>query len=113
MQLEKFSDINASTVRSFRQSLGLSLKDFWGAVGCSASNGFAYETGRSSIRETVKRLVFMQYGAGIPTNPESDEFVSFVKQMSLADNARIVKARQLIEKGVEVLTSSLEVIGKQ
>jgi len=113
MQLEEYSDINAVTVRKFREHLGLSLKVFWGAVGCTVSNGSAYETGKSEMREAVKRLVYMHYAAGIPTDPKSEEFVSFVRQMSLADNARVANARGLIEKSVEQLRDALEIVGKQ
>lgn len=82
MQLERFDQITPEFLVEYRvKVLDLSLEKFWGAVGCSAPRGLRYENGKYEIPEAVKRLVFLQYGVGIPTDCEGEDFQNFLEAL--------------------------------
>lgn len=60
-----------------RNGQQLSLKDFWGKVGYTISRGSAYETGRTELPEHARRLIYLEYVAGIPTDIDSERFHQF------------------------------------
>lgn len=68
MKIKKESDFSAESVRALRESLGMSQRVFWGAVCVSIARGCAYEIGRNEIPATVKRLLWLHYCVGIPTD---------------------------------------------
>lgn len=81
MQLTTFDQVNPEFLEAFRNERELSLERFWSEVGCSATRGLRYETRKTEMPEVVKRLVFLHYGVGIPTDCNSDEFQLFVDSL--------------------------------
>ncbi len=81
MQLLTFDQVNPEFLEAYRTERELSLERFWGEVGCSPTRGLRYETKKTEIPEVVKRLVFLHYGLGIPTDCNSDEFQLFVDSL--------------------------------
>ena len=78
MQLTSFEQINPEFLRKYRESRKESLKTFYGTIGSSISAGHSYEKGTTNIPEETKRLLFLHYGLGIPTDCQSEEFQLFV-----------------------------------
>lgn len=69
MSIESEDDVKAVAVRRLRESLNLFQKDFWENVGVTMLRGHRYETGQTrEIPRDVRRLVFLHYIIGIPTN---------------------------------------------
>lgn len=73
MEIKKQSDINAETVKALRLDLGMRLSDFYPPVCVSLTRGSSYETGKTPIPETVKRLLFLHYIVGIQTDLSAEE----------------------------------------
>lgn len=78
LQLTSFDQVEPEFLKQLRESRNESQKVFWGALGISLSTGCSYEKGRSPIPTETKRLLFLHYGLGIPTDCESEEFLRFV-----------------------------------
>lgn len=75
MEIKNESDFNAQTVRALRDSLGMSQREFWGAVCISIARGSAYEIERNKIPAPVKRLLYLQYIAGVSVDNQQGETV--------------------------------------
>ena len=82
MTINEQADITGQTAKTLRKSLGMQQKDFWGAVCVSGASGSNYETLRTpEIPEPVKRLIFLHYVCGVPT----DQSPQTLKQLAPAD----------------------------
>ena len=102
MQLNNIEQVTPDLISKYREELGLSLEKFWSEVGCSRSRGLRYETGHTGIPEVVKRLVFLHYGVGIPTDCRSQEFQDFMHNMRTR-SINVGKVTRLIEEARELL----------
>lgn len=74
MNIETEADVKPLAVQRLRNSLGLSQAVFWQAVGVTLQQGHRYENGLTKdIPRTARRLVFLHYVIGIPTNGDPAE----------------------------------------
>lgn len=89
-----------------RHSQQLSLKDFWGSIGYSTSRGSAYETGRTELPEHARRLVYLEYVAGIPTDIDSERFQQFETALK-STKTSLVNVSQALESGIYAMKSTL------
>lgn len=89
MTIKTERDVKASTVRVLREESKLSQTKFWGAIGISLARGNRYETGKAAtIPGDVKRLVFLHYVIGIPTNATPDELHDLMQSAAPAREYR-------------------------
>lgn len=109
MELKTPNEINGSDIRALRMARNERLEDFWGAVGYSTSRGSAYETG-SPLPEHVRRLVYLHYVVGIPTNMQGAEFRDLANAIESGSARKIQEARSLLEKQQALLAESLNVL---
>ena len=110
MEIKKTAEICGGTLRKLRESRGERLEDFWGAVGYSTSRGSAYETG-SPIPEHVRRLIFLHYVVGIPTDLQGSEVIDLATAVENGSARRLEEARALLVEQQELLVKSLHVLG--
>lgn len=109
MKIEKEGDINALTVKALREGLKLKQPDFWQAVCVSKGRGCAYETGRTApIPAEVRRLVFLHYVVGVPTDMTSTELKELSELAKFASPVRRARremhaASNLIDQASELL----------
>lgn len=105
----KFSPL---ALRQMRQSQQLSLKQFWGAIGYSVSSGHSYETGKTDeLPEHARRLIYLEYVAGIPTDIDSERFQQFVETMKLNGVQNITQVRKALESGIDAMQNTLAGLG--
>lgn len=104
MKLKNIEQVEPDFLKELRESMDLSLDKFWGAVGCARSRGLRYESGQHEIPEVVKRLVFLQYGLGIPTDCHSDNFHAFVETLRAKD-PNVGEAVRIIDQARALLTN--------
>lgn len=90
MTFKQISDVTPLAIRKFRQSTGMSQKDFWGAMDLSVGKGCRYETGVTALPNHIRRLVFLQYG-----------------QVENKDQALM-----LVEQGVDLMQKGLDSLKK-
>lgn len=112
MELKSFDQLTPQFLRDYRDSKELRLVDFWGAIGCSTSRGFSYETGKTELPEVVKRLVFLHYGVGIPTDCRSEEFADFVKVVRNCNAYKVSQAVKMIDAARTLLIGEGDENGK-
>lgn len=86
---------------------GMSLKEFWGAVGYTLSRGCSYETSKTKIPEHARRLVYLHYVLGVPTDPESAEARQFAVELKEKHPIRVNNAVKLVEKGIGIMKDTL------
>ena len=103
MQLNNIQDISPDFLTSYRTELGLSLGKFWGAIGCERGRGFRYEHGTTEIPESIKRLLVLHYGVGIPTDCQSEDFLNFAAAMRQSNPFRVGQAAKLIREAHHLL----------
>lgn len=94
-------------LRQMRLARGLSLKEFWGAVGYTLSRGCSYETSKTKIPEHVRRLVWLHYVLGVPTDPESAEARQYALELKEQHPLRVNNAVKLVEKGINIMRDTL------
>lgn len=99
MNAETKQQYNSETLRRLRNDHGLTMKEFWGAMGYNLSRGCAYENGKNKIPEHVNRLVHLHYIAGIPTDFRSSAFTRFIEQQKGAT----AQARQILSDALTEL----------
>ena len=104
MKIQNIGQVEPDFLKDLRESMGLSLDKFWGAVGCARERGFRYESGKHEIPEIVKRLVFLQYGLGIPTDCQSDEFHAFAETLRAKD-PNVGEVVRIIDRARALLTN--------
>lgn len=96
IKLERFDQITPAFVKELRESMNMTLAEFWGAIGCRDTRGFRYEASQSKMQEDVKRLLFLHYGVGIPTDcqsPKFHQFVEFIRTKgTLQDAVQVMQA---------------------
>lgn len=93
---------------AFRQSLNLSVKDFWKRLGYTPNRGWAYEAGRNRVPGHVHRLVYLEYVLGIPTDPGSEDSVKFAEILRDNNPARLLELR----KGLRILGATISELEK-
>lgn len=109
MPIKIESDINAKTVKELRTKLGMTQEKFWTAVCVSKGRGCVYETGRTDpIPAEVRRLVFLHYVVGVPTDmtsPELKELADVARFASPVRRARreMHAASDFIDQAAELL----------
>ena len=96
MRLDSIDQVEPDFIKDYRKSLGMPKCRFWGAIGCSETRGLRYESGASKLPETVKRLLFLQYGVGIPTDCKSRAFRDF--ENSVRSGRMVAHADELVSK---------------
>lgn len=106
MELERYEQIDPQFIKTLRENMGLSLDKFWSAVGCIPSSGFRYEEAKVKMPEAVKRLLFLHYGIGIPTDFESERFRHFIE--SMRTKSMIGEASRLVDEMREVVSRKHE-----
>lgn len=111
MNIETEADINAATVRQLRESLApkKGQRKFWGAICVSLSRGNAYETARTKpIPPEVRRLVYLHYVVGLPTDATKEELAGAVSSVNQARAAGkiITEAGKLTSKAMAALTQA-------
>ncbi len=99
-------------LRQMRVERGLSLKEFWGGVGYTLSQGSSYETSKSKIPESARRLVYLQYVLGVPTDPESEEGAQFAARLKEQHPLQVNNAVRLVEKGIGLMQETLSELKK-
>jgi len=104
--------ITGDSVRKMRQDLSLSQRAFWERIGCTVPTGCAYETGRSRIPEPVRRLIYLQYVVGIPTDIDSKEFRQFESGIKNNNPASLITARRVLETGIGIMSDTLRELEK-
>lgn len=85
----------------------MSLRDFWGGVGYTLSRGHSYETGKTPVPEDVRRLVYLEYVLGVPTDPDSEEGRKFASELKEKHPIRLNNAVKLVEKGIGLMQDTL------
>lgn len=108
MTTSRLMEITPETLRKYRESKGLSLTDFWGAMGYTMSRGHAYETGRTAIPEHAIRLFTLHYLAGVPTDVKAPEFKIFLRQFTESDVRILLSGSQKIENAIELLHNAMD-----
>ncbi len=104
---DQTANFSPLALRGMRQAQQLSLKAFWGAIGYSTPCGSAYETGRTKLPEQARRLVYLEYVAGIPTDIDSERFHQFETALKSNNPASITQARKMLEIGIDTMQSTL------
>lgn len=103
MELDNIEQLTAEFIENYRKGLNLSLEQFWGAVGVSAPRGYRYESELINLPDTVKRLLFLQYGVGIPTDCQSEDFQNFAAAMRQSNPFKVGQAAKLIREAQQLL----------
>jgi len=112
MKFEKTRVPSPKELNAARTELGMSLKKFWGAVGCSPSRGCAYEKGSTALPDKIHTLLYMHYQLGIPTDITSDEFADFERSMLEANPVHAVKAQKMLAHGMQSIQKALKELKK-
>lgn len=109
MPIKTEGDINALTVKELRAGLKLTQSDFWGAVCVSKGRGCVYETGRTApIPAEVRRLVFLHYVVGVPTDLTSKELVELAELAKFASPVR--RARREMHAAADLIDQASELL---
>lgn len=88
MELKTEKDITGSVAKAMREQLALSQSEFWGAVCVPISTGCAYETGKTAeIPKPVRRLLYLQYVAGLPTDSSASELKTLARDIQTSRQA--------------------------
>ena len=102
----------AQTLQRMRLERGLSVEEFWGAMGYKTSRGYHYEAGKSKIPEHVRRLVHLHYVLGVPTDPDSAEQATFMKAIEEQQPIRLNNVVKKLERGIGLMTDTLSELKK-
>lgn len=109
MKIETEDDLKAITLRKLREKLGLTQPAFWSAVGVTVLRGARYENGFTKvIPRDVRRLVFLHYIIGIPTNASPEDLLKF-KQLGDKNVSRRAVQQQL-NRAEQALTKAKELL---
>jgi transcriptional regulator with XRE-family HTH domain len=110
VEIKNENDINGVASLELRTKLKLTQKEFWGAVCVSGSRGCAYETGKTPIPAAVRRLLFLHYVLGIPTDINDREVKELAKVAAPARRARrqMDAASSLIDEAAVLLNRAKE-----
>ena len=94
-------------LQEIRTARGLSVKEFWGRLGYSPSRGYAYEAGRSQVPEHVRRLIYVEYELGIPTDPASDDGKKFAQLLLDNNLVQLLEYRERLSMGAGIISATL------
>lgn len=110
MTINTSEEIDRAAVLALRSATGFGQRKFWGDLGVSPAAGCSYETGRSQMPIPVRRLIFLHYVIGIPTDINAEDAKSLsgfgasmrgVRKMKQAIGTAVAQ----IKGGLETLTS--------
>lgn len=88
MEIRTEKDITGPVSKAMRDQLKMSQLKFWGAVCVPLSTGCAYETGKTAeIPKPVRRLLYLQYVAGVPTDATASELKTLGKAIQTSRQA--------------------------
>lgn len=107
MQDENTTRLTPAAIRQMREGRGMTLKQFWEPVGYTQSRGCAYETDRTDLPEHARRLIYLEYIAGIPTDIDSERFKQFEAALKASNPASLMQVRQVLESGIDVMQNTL------
>lgn len=88
MSIQSESDFNAVSVKQLRAELKLTQRKFWEAVCVPHTRGCSYETARTPIPAEIRRLLYLQYVVGLPTDITSKEIKELAAIASPARRAQ-------------------------
>jgi hypothetical protein len=106
LQLTTYDQIVPEFLIQFRKSRKESQTTFWAALGVPVTTGCSYEIGRSQIPTETKRLLFLHYGLGIPTDCQSEEFQRFVELLTNGKTLAISKVIGLLSQANTLLAEA-------
>lgn len=107
MQQQKRANFSPQALRQMRKEQRMSLKQFWGAVGYTSSRGCAYETDRTELPEHARRLIYLEYVAGIPTDIDSERFAQFEAALKASNPTSLTHTRQALESSISAMQNAL------
>lgn len=107
------SALTGPKLRLIREGLGLSQAAFWGAIGVKQPAGHGYETGRE-MPDSVRRLAYLHYVAGIPTNADPDTLAAVGQAATATSQARrdLRRAEALASSAVSKIIEAREVLAR-
>lgn len=111
MEIKNEDAFTGECARLLRERKGMSQGKFWGAIGVSITTGCAYETGKTAeIPRPVRRLLYLQYVAGIPTDATADDLKTLARdiQTTRQANRRLKKVGEHIDQAVTILGKGKE-----
>lgn len=109
MHIETEGDIDAATVKALRESLKLTQSEFWEPVCVRKGRGCVYETGRTApIPAEVRRLVFLHYVVGVPTDLTSKELAELAELAKFASPVR--RARREMHAAADLIDQAGELL---
>lgn len=94
-------------LQAIRERSGLTARAFWARLGYSLDRGYAYEAGRGRIPEHVRRLVYIEYELGIPTDPNSDDGKEFSQMLRENNPAQLLELRKRLMMGAGIINATL------
>jgi transcriptional regulator with XRE-family HTH domain len=65
-QIKSDQDIDGDVALALRTRANLPQQKFWSSLGVKQSSGSFYESGKSPIPESVRKLIYTMYVAGLP-----------------------------------------------
>lgn len=108
MKFQTESEINGPAAKELRESMKANLKDFWGAICVTKPSARAYEGGRVAMPAYIKRLFFLHYCLGFPTDITTEEFdatcgVAFVSNFERTRDLErgLIAARDVINETLQ------------
>ncbi|MND38632.1 hypothetical protein D3C76_47600 [compost metagenome] len=110
MEIKNENEISGVAAQAMRERLKLTQKEFWRPVCVSGARGCAYETGRTPIPSPIKRLLYLHYVLGIPTDMSPREASDLAKVAAPARRARrqMDAATRMIDEASAMLTQAKE-----
>lgn len=107
MSIETEDDVQPLAVQRLRNSLNLTQAIFWQAVGVTLQQGHRYENGLTKdIPRLVRRMVFLHYVIGIPTDADPAELRRMLQNWQKPRD--VSKHLQQVEKSLQAVKESLD-----
>ncbi|MBU9386595.1 hypothetical protein [Burkholderia multivorans] len=92
MNITTECDITPSVAAALRKSLGLTQREFWGAVGSSQESGHWFETGRrKGIPKPIRILIFLRYIAKVDFDVSTPDSAAVAVRAGMALAAQRAK----------------------
>lgn len=112
MEIKNESEINGVWALGHREQLNMKQAEFWRPVCVSGSRGCAYETGKTPIPAAIRRLLYLHYVLGIPTDISGREIKELAKVAAPARRARrqMDAAVKQIDEGIAQLNQAKEIM---
>lgn len=112
MNIPDPSSLTGPQLREIREAKALSQAAFWGAIGVKQPAGHGYENDRE-MPESVRRLVYLHYVVGIPTDAEPSVLAAVGQAATAAHQARrdLRRAETLATSAVSKIMEARQVLG--